>query len=122
MQRSHEVAGTMKGQPTIKTYAITVEFKLKPGCMDEFLALVRDNAATSVRDEADCSRFDVLVPRGPARPDTVTLYEIYADRAAFDVHLATRHFLEFDLATRDMVLAKLIGEFDADENAKRAAS
>ena len=122
MQRSHEVAGATKDQPSKKSYAITVEFKLRPGCMDEFLALVRDNAATSVREEADCSRFDVLVPRGGTRPDSVTLYEIYADRAAFDVHLATRHFLEFDRATKDMVLAKLIGEFDADENAKRAAS
>lgn len=122
MQRSRDVAGTAEGQPTKKPYAITVEFKLKPGCMDEFLALVRDNAAASVRDEAGCSRFDVLVPRDSGRRDTVTLYEIYADRAAFDVHLATRHFLDFDLATRDMVLAKLIGEFDADENAKRAAS
>ena len=65
MQRSHEAAGTVKGEPTRRSYAITVEFKLKPGCMDEFLALVRDNAATSVRDEADCSRFDVLVPRDP---------------------------------------------------------
>lgn len=122
MQRSHEVAGTTKGRPSRNSYAITVEFKLKPGCMDAFLALVRDNAAISVREEADCSRFDVLVPRGETRPDSVTLYEIYADRAAFDAHLATRHFLEFDRATRDMVLAKLIGEFDADENAKRAAS
>ncbi len=122
MQRSREAAGTVTGDLTKRSYAITVEFKLKPGCMDAFLALVRDNAAASVREEADCSRFDVLVPRDSARPDTVTLYEIYADRAAFDVHLATRHFLEFDRATRDMVLAKLIGEFDADENAKRAAS
>ncbi len=31
-----------------------------------------------------------------ALPGEVALYEIYADRAAFDAHLATRHFLEFD--------------------------
>jgi quinol monooxygenase YgiN len=106
---------------SIKSYAITVEFKLKPGCRERFLTLVRDNAAASVREEAACSRFDVLVPRDAARTDMVILYEIYADRAAFDVHLATRHFLEFDKATKDMVLAKLIGEFDAHENVKRAS-
>jgi quinol monooxygenase YgiN len=75
-----------------------------------------------VREEAECSRFDVLVPRDAAVADMVTLYEIYTDRAAFDLHLATRHFQEFDSATRDMVLAKIVGEFDADENAKRGVS
>ena len=124
MHRSREDGGNNEigDMPARRSYAITVEFRLKPGCMDAFLTLVRDNAAASVREEAKCSRFDVLVPRDGTVADMVTLYEIYTDRAAFDLHLATRHFQEFDSATRDMVLAKIIGEFDADENAKRGVS
>ena len=81
MHRSREHGDNQAGgMPARRSYAITVEFRLKPGCMDAFLTLVRDNAAASVREEAECSRFDVLVPR------------------------------------------KIVGEFDADENAKRSSS
>ncbi len=105
--------------PAQKSYAVTVEFKLKRESMGYFLELVRENAATSVREEPDCRRFDVLVPRDSAQSDTVTLYEHYADRAAFYFHLATRHFEEFDRATKDMVVTKTVDEFDVDENTKR---
>jgi quinol monooxygenase YgiN len=101
-----------------KSYAITVDFQLRPDCIHGFLELVRENAFLSIRDEPLCTRFDVLVPRDPKSAHVVTLYELYADRAAFDHHLSTAHFLEFDKATRDMVLAKTVLEFDADENAK----
>ena len=50
------------------------------------------------------------MPIGPGQPD-VLLYEIYTDRAAFDAHLASPHFLAFDTATRDIVTKKTVGEF-----------
>jgi quinol monooxygenase YgiN len=91
-------------------YAITVAFELKPGERDAFLALVRANAVVSLRDEADCLRFDVLIPLAQGQAE-VLLYEIYADRRAFDAHLASAHFLQFDTATRAMVAKKTIAEF-----------
>jgi (4S)-4-hydroxy-5-phosphonooxypentane-2,3-dione isomerase len=49
----------------------------------------------------------VALPQdGP--PDTVFLWEIYDDRAAFDAHLASRHFRDFDRATADMVRTKTV--------------
>ncbi|MDQ3558780.1 MAG: antibiotic biosynthesis monooxygenase, partial [Pseudomonadota bacterium] len=44
-------------------FAITVDFELAEGAREEFLKLVKANAAASVRDEPGCSRFDVLTPR-----------------------------------------------------------
>ena len=38
-----------------------------------------------------CRRFDVIEPLGEA--DRVMLYEIYDDRAAFEAHVQTAHFL-----------------------------
>ena len=32
-------------------------------------------------------------------PAAIFLYEVYDDRAAFDAHLATSHFLEFNVLT-----------------------
>ena len=98
-------------------FAITVAFDLRDGDRDRFLELVRANATASLMLERECLRFDVLVPLATGRPDVV-LYEVYTDRAAFDAHLATRHFVEFDAATRDMVTRKAVVEFVARGNPK----
>jgi (4S)-4-hydroxy-5-phosphonooxypentane-2,3-dione isomerase len=89
------------------TYALSVTFTLYPGRLDDFLPLMQANARQSLQDEPGCRIFDVALPQdGP--PDTVFLWEIYDDRAAFDTHLASRHFRDFDLATAVMVQAKTV--------------
>lgn len=45
------------------------------------------------------------------------LYEIYADRAAFDRHLAMPHYVEFDRLTRPMVRSKGVRFFSLCEPA-----
>jgi quinol monooxygenase YgiN len=85
-------------------FAITVEFVLHEGAFDRFLDLVATNARTSLKEEDGCHRFDVLVPRD--RNDQVWLYEIYADERAFEDHLKTPHFAEFNAATADLVKEK----------------
>jgi (4S)-4-hydroxy-5-phosphonooxypentane-2,3-dione isomerase len=90
------------------TFAITVTFELVAGHRDRFLELVGENAATSLRAEPGCHRFDVLIPE---REDAVFLYEIYTDRAAFDAHLASDHFKAFNEATAGMVAGKTITPF-----------
>jgi quinol monooxygenase YgiN len=100
-------------------YAVTVAFDLHAGQRDDFITLVKENAATSIALECDCLRFDVLIAAGRGCPD-VLLYEIYSDRTAFERHLGTKHFLSFDAATRGMVARKEILEFDVTEHAKPA--
>lgn len=90
-------------------YAITVDFRLKPGAGPAFRALIDDNARSSCRDEPGCRRFDVLEPKGEA--DRILLYEIYDDRAAFDAHVKTPHFAVFDKASAPLVIEKRVAEF-----------
>lgn len=97
-------------------HAVVVSFTMKPGARGTFLALVNDNAATSVREEPGCFRFDVMTT---IDGDEVLLYEIYADAAAFERHLATAHFKSFDAATRDLVQAKTVKRYTVSENARR---
>ena len=108
--------------PFGEAYAITVLFDVGDEVFDEFHRLICDNAARSVLAEAGCRRFDVLSPRGPDGKRQVLLYEIYTDRAAFDAHLATDHFREFDARTRGMVRSKTLTEFGLREHAKTAIS
>jgi (4S)-4-hydroxy-5-phosphonooxypentane-2,3-dione isomerase len=92
----------------MKRYAVTVDFFLHPGTMGRFLPLMLDNAEKSRTLEPGCHRFDVLLPAGES--DRVFLYEIYQDEAAFQAHLKTTHFLEFDAATRACIKDRKIGK------------
>jgi quinol monooxygenase YgiN len=89
-------------------FVILVDFHLKPGAKAAFMRLINDNARASCRDEPGCRRFDVLAV--PNEADRIVLYEIYDDRAAFDAHLKTRHFAQFNEASVALVATKAVTE------------
>jgi (4S)-4-hydroxy-5-phosphonooxypentane-2,3-dione isomerase len=73
---------------------------------DQFRRLINENARASVRDEPGCRQFDVVVPEG--EPDSVLLYEIYDDPAAFAAHTKTPHFADFDRESGSCVASKKV--------------
>jgi len=87
-------------------YVVTVKFTIDPAQFEQFLPLMLDNARRSREDEPGCRQFDVSVD--DARPGFVFLYELYDDRAAFDAHLASPHFVSFAAATQAMVTDRVI--------------
>ena len=87
-------------------YAVTVTIDLHPGSLEAFLPHMLTNARASVRDEPGCHVFDVWTD--PDRPDTVWLYEVYDDRAAFEAHMATPHFAAMERAAGGMIAAKAV--------------
>lgn len=98
-------------------YVIWVTFEVREGMMEQFLALARDNAKSSVAEEARCRRFDVLVPVD-AGSNSVSLYEIYDDERAFRDHCQMKHFHDFDATSAPLVLSKKVEAFRLEENAK----
>lgn len=98
-------------------FALIVRLEVIETHRATFLAAIRANAAQSVAAEPGCQRFDVLIPEPDSR-GTVLLYEIYDNRAAFEQHLRSDHFLSFDAATRPMVLSKAVDFFSVMENFK----
>lgn len=97
---------------------VLVEFRLRPGAADAFWPIVMANARASVRDEPGCRRFDVMTPENRADPDTIWLYEIYDDEAAFAAHLASPHFKEFAAASEALIAARRVLRLDLVEHAK----
>lgn len=75
-------------------FIVAVRFKVRAEHAEAFLARVQRQAADSLAVEEACRRFDVATAPGDGA--SVFLYEIYDDRAAFDAHLASAHFLAFD--------------------------
>lgn len=91
-------------------FVITVEFEVQKGKMPEFLEMVKAQARTSLEEEPLCYRFDVCRPQGES--DSVFLYEVYRDSAAFEKHLKTSHFADFDRNSGGMINNKSVRKMD----------
>ncbi len=89
-------------------FVVTVTFTLKPGTRGVFLPLMVENASTSLREEPGCQQFDVCLGDDP---ETVFLYEVYDDSAAFSAHLESAHFQSFDTAVADMIATKVVHQY-----------
>ncbi len=91
-------------------YVVTVTFTLHDNCADAFMPLMQAQAENSVRLEEGCHYFDVVHQADDL--NTVFLYEIYTDRTAFDIHLKSIHFNNFDQKVKNLVKDKSVRCFD----------
>jgi quinol monooxygenase YgiN len=89
-------------------FVIYVEFTLNENGAEKFMPMMLANARASLDNEPGCERFDVLHVAG--KPHQIILYEIYTDKAAFQAHLKTPHFLEFNAATAPLIKDKRVVE------------
>jgi quinol monooxygenase YgiN len=94
-------------------YVVLVEMTVDAAHGPEVQTRVLENARLSREREPGCRRFDVAVAPGDA--SRILLVEIYDNRAAFDAHLATSHFLSFDATVKPWVLDKQVRFFDLIE-------
>jgi len=87
-------------------FVVTVEFQVKPSRHAAFMLEMAANAIASVEHEPGCRQFDVCIAKDD--PNKVFLYELYDDKAAFDLHLKAPHFLTFDATVKDWVERKIV--------------
>jgi quinol monooxygenase YgiN len=87
-------------------FIVVVYFTAGEEHAEAFTGRVRRQAEDSLRLESGCRRFDVAVD--PANGARVLLYEIYDDRAAFDLHLKSDHFLAFDAEVGPWITSKTV--------------
>ncbi len=88
-------------------YVVTVEFDIEPAHRAEFLAAVKQQAHDSLTKEVACHYFDVCTIEN-GDDEIVFLYELYDDRAAFDAHLASDHFLSFNAKVASWTRGKVV--------------
>lgn len=87
-------------------FVVIVDWRVAPEDADTFAALLEGQAHTSLSREPACRVFDVA--QDPEDPGSFFLYEVYDDRAAFDLHLETPHFAAFAKAADPMTLSKIV--------------
>lgn len=72
------------------SFVVLPSFQVDEVNLDAFLSAARDDASASLATEKGCLQFDISVDR-TSQPVRVIFYEVYTDRAAFDLHLQTPH-------------------------------
>ena len=72
----------------------------------EFREVMLRQARNSLANEDGCHRFDVCTD--PENPRRFFLYELYRDADAFQVHLDSPHFRDFDARVRTWVEHKSV--------------
>lgn len=75
-------------------FIVTVDFLIKQEHVSAFVEVMKKQAYNSLRNEEGCLQFDVC--QDPDDERRIFLYEVYADSSAFDQHLETDHFYEFN--------------------------
>ena len=75
------------------SFALVVRLKIKPDCLDKFIAAVNVNGKAARETEPGCRSFDIL--QDPQDPTNAMLYEVYDNEAAFEAHQQTPHFKKY---------------------------
>jgi autoinducer 2-degrading protein len=91
-------------------FVVTVEFRIHQPQVAAFHKAVLAQAKNSLQKEKDCKKFEVLI--NPEDERVVFLYEVYTDRAAFDVHCSTEHFQDFSRAVAPWINAKHVATWE----------
>ncbi len=90
-------------------YAIFVTVNVYPNQADEFVAACIENGQTSVRDEPDCLRFEIL--RDKNDQNRLCFMEVFKNEQALKTHWETPHFAKMWQTIEGMV----DGEWDRTE-------
>lgn len=102
------------GQQT-ETMVRVSEIEIVPGHLDEYKAILKEEAAASVRLEPGVIAIFPMYQK--EHPTQVRILEIYANREAYESHLQTSHFQKYKTTTLRMVKSlKLVdmGVVDAE--------
>lgn len=87
------------------------EIEIASTYLDEYKAILKEEAAASVRVEPGVIAIFPMYER--EQPTKVRILELYANREAYESHLQTSHFQRYKTATLKMVTALRLVDMDA---------
>lgn len=69
--------------------------------LDQYKAMLKEGVETAVRVEPGVLALNAVYDKN--NPTHVTVFEVYANEAAYEAHLKTAHFLKYKTGTQGMV-------------------
>jgi quinol monooxygenase YgiN len=92
------------------SFAVIVTFKVHNADIAAFMPLMVKQAKNSLELEPACRIFEIWQHSGDE--NTVKLYEVYDDAAAFQAHLDSDYFKAFDKVVASMIAHRNIERLD----------
>jgi quinol monooxygenase YgiN len=88
-------------QATREPYVRLAEIEIDPAQLEAYKTAVKEQVEAALRLEPGVlALYSVADKENPAH---VTVFEIYADAAAYNKHLETAHFKNYQIATKDIM-------------------
>lgn len=84
------------------------ELAVDPAQLKRYTAAVREEVETSVRVEPGVLAIYAVAEKDD--PSRFRFFEMYADDAAYDAHIASAHFRKYAETTKDMITSKKLIE------------
>ena len=97
-------AGSAVAEETQVPFVRIAELEIDPAQLESYKAAVKEEMETSVRVEPG-----VLAIYAVAEADTphkLRFFEMYADRAAYEAHVASAHFRKYFETTKGMIVSR----------------
>ena len=77
------------------------KIKVDPLQLNKYNAALKEQMTTAIRVEKGVLTYYAVADK--TEPSNITILEIYADTAAYQLHIATPHFKKYKEAVKDMV-------------------
>jgi quinol monooxygenase YgiN len=77
------------------------KIKVDPAQLNKYNAALKEQMTTAIRVEKGVLTYYAVADK--TEPSNITILEIYADTAAYQLHIATPHFKKYKEAVKDMV-------------------
>ncbi|MEK6481298.1 putative quinol monooxygenase [Catalinimonas sp. 4WD22] len=87
------------------------EIEIDPAYLEEYKAILAEEAAASVKLEPGVITIFPMYQK--ENPTQIRILEIYASKAAYELHLKTPHFQKYKTTTLDMVKSLKLVDMEA---------
>ena len=77
------------------------KIKVDPAQLEQYNTALKEQMSTAIRVEPGVLTYYAVADK--TDPSNITILEIYADTAAYNVHIATPHFKQYKERVKDMV-------------------
>lgn len=91
----------------MKKQVITVHYKVKPECKEEFIKLLEENTKGSL-GEPGCLNYEAAIDG-----NEIFLYEKYKSEEDFNFHTRQPHYKKYAKETEDMIVEKEVRKYTA---------
>lgn len=113
-------AATSVNRNVDQPLARIAELDIEPAQLDAYTAALKEEISTSIRVEPGVLTLNAVALKD--HPNQIRIFEVYANQAAYESHLASPHFKQYKTKTAGMVKSLKLLETNPIQLASKGAN